>query len=152
MLLTLIEGRAVDSNPAVAGLPKLTTSERVLFLRKTGPQRFGEEVYTFLLLLAMMYFLVSRLRVSRRAAIVCAWLSTAVLSGLIRLPTSNWNVVLVVLLIPLARLILTSLYTKTKNIRLSTGTHITNGTGRPQLGRDRGALGFGLHDALRLGR
>ena len=55
-----------------------------------------------------------------------AWLITAVVFGLIHLPTYNWNVLQCIVVIGSARLVLTLPWIMTKNIWVSTGAHIVN--------------------------
>ncbi len=64
--------------------------------------------------------------VSRRRAILAAWLATAVWFGAAHLPAYGWNVAQSFLVIGVARLVLTPAYIRTKNILVSTGAHILN--------------------------
>jgi len=57
---------------------------------------------------------------------LAAWLITAVLFGLMHLPTYGWNLVQCVAVIGSARLVLTLPWILTKNIWVSTGAHIVN--------------------------
>ena len=74
----------------------------------------------------MSHICASALRVGRGLSIVIAWLATAVLFGLVHLPTYNWNLAQVLLIIGLARLILSLAGIKTKNLWVSAGAHIFN--------------------------
>jgi membrane protease YdiL (CAAX protease family) len=55
-----------------------------------------------------------------------AWLLSAVVFGLLHLPTYDWNLVQCLVVIGSARLVLTWAYVWTKNIWVSTGAHIIN--------------------------
>ncbi len=116
----------VHTNAAIAGLADLTTLELVLFFLKTIPQLMGEEVLTILPFLALMYLLYTRRGHSRKSSIVWAWLISAVMFGLVHLPTYGWDVIQCVIVIGSARLVLMLPYLLTKNIWVSTGTHILN--------------------------
>jgi hypothetical protein len=107
-------------------LSSLDTVGRIAFFIKTIPQLFGEEVITLLPFLAVMQLLSKSLRLGRKAAIVGAWLATALLFGLIHLPTYGWNVVQCIVIIGSARLMLTLPWIMTKNMWVSTGAHIVN--------------------------
>ena len=120
---------ALDRNESVASVAGLGGSELAAFFLRTGLQLFGEEVLTILPLLAVMYVAHARLGLSRKGAIITAWILSAVIFALVHLPSYNWNLVQVVLLIGLARLILSLAYLKTKNIWVSTGAHILNDWG-----------------------
>lgn len=124
--LVALKTLGLTANPAVAAVGQLSTTEAMLFFLKTLPQLVGEEILTILPFLALMYFLVAYLRVGRGLSIVIAWLATAVLFGLMHLPTYNWNLAQVLLIIGLARLILSLAYIKTKNLWVSAGAHIFN--------------------------
>jgi len=64
--------------------------------------------------------------VGRKGAIIGAWLITSVLFGLIHLPTYDWNLIQCIVVIGSARMVLTLPWIMTKNIWVSTGTHIIN--------------------------
>ncbi|MFZ4806390.1 MAG: CPBP family intramembrane glutamic endopeptidase [Hyphomicrobiaceae bacterium] len=116
----------VTPNAATALLSGLGTAERILFFAKIVPQLFGEEVITFLPFLALLQLLSKGFGFSRKAAIIGAWLISAVIFGLIHLPTYNWNLIQCIVIIGSARLILTLPWIMTKNIWVSTGAHIAN--------------------------
>ena len=113
-------------NPVFQRMAGMTGAQLTNFFVQTGLQLFGEEVVTILPFLALMYWLTVALHRSRRAAVVWAWLISAVFFALLHLPSYNWNLLQVLMLIGLARLILTLAYIKTKNIWVSTGAHILN--------------------------
>jgi membrane protease YdiL (CAAX protease family) len=116
----------VTANGSTSQLSSLDTVGRIAFFIKTIPQLFGEEVITLLPFLAVMQLLSKSLRLGRKAAIVGAWLATALLFGLIHLPTYGWNVVQCIVIIGSARLMLTLPWIMTKNMWVSTGAHIVN--------------------------
>lgn len=116
----------VKSNAATTQLAAMGTGERVLFFAKTVPQLLGEEVVTVLPFLAVLALLSNRFGVGRKGAVVGAWLVSSLLFGLIHLPTYDWNLVQCIVVIGTARLVLTLAWILTKNIWVSTGTHIIN--------------------------
>ena len=113
-------------NAATAALDAQSGPERVAFFLKTAVQLFGEELVTILPLLLVLWLLFDRLGLSRRAAVIGAWVASAVLFGLLHLPTYQWNLVQCLVVIGSARLVLSLAYLKTKNIWVSTGAHILN--------------------------
>ena len=124
LLVTKLFG--TNSNPAIAGLVDLTDFEKILFFLKTIPQLFGEEIFTILIFLALLSFASNKLNISRKKAILIAWLFSSILFALIHLPTYNWNFLQCILVIGSARMVLTLAYMFSKNIWVSTGTHIIN--------------------------
>ena len=100
-------------------------SQLVGFYLGTGIQLLGEEVFTILPFLAVMAFLHSR-GSSRRRSILVAWLATAVWFGAAHLPTYDWNLGQAVLVIGVARLVLTLAFIRTKNLWVSFGAHLLN--------------------------
>jgi membrane protease YdiL (CAAX protease family) len=116
----------VTPNSTTSQLGSLDTVGRIAFFAKTIPQLLGEEVITLLPFLAALQLFSKGFGFSRKAAIVGAWLLTALLFGLIHLPTYGWNVVQCIVVIGSARLVLTLPWIMTKNIWVSTGAHIVN--------------------------
>jgi membrane protease YdiL (CAAX protease family) len=116
----------VTPNAAAAELAGMDTLGRLAFFAKTVPQLLGEEIITVLPFLAVMTLLSARFGVGRRGAVLGAWLITALLFGLIHLPTYDWNLVQCVVVIGTARLVLSLAWILTKNIWVSTGAHILN--------------------------
>jgi membrane protease YdiL (CAAX protease family) len=98
----------------------------VFFYVGTFIQLFGEELVTILPFLAVLYWLHSKVRLSRKAAIVLAWVITAITFGAMHLPTYGWNIVQAIVLIGVARLALTLAFIRTKNILVSFGAHLLN--------------------------
>jgi membrane protease YdiL (CAAX protease family) len=62
----------------------------------------------------------------RKAGVIVAWLVSALIFGLLHLPTYDWNVIQCVVIIGSARLVLTLPWIMTKNLWVSTGAHILN--------------------------
>lgn len=114
------------ANPAAHAAVDVTAVDRVLFFARTGIQLFGEEVFTILPFLAILAFCHGKLGLSRRGAIILAWLGSAVLFGLAHLPTYDWHVAQALIGVGTARLVLTLPYIMTKNLWVSTGAHILN--------------------------
>lgn len=86
----------------------------------------GEELFSILPFLAIVYVLYAKVKLSRKSSVIIAWLVVAVYFGAAHLPTYGWNVAQALLIIGVARLILTLAYIRTKNILVSTGAHILN--------------------------
>jgi uncharacterized protein len=130
--VTLVVGGIVkatlgaSANPAISTANQLSTGGLALFLGKTAVQLVGEEVLTIIPMLAMLHLLVVRARLSRATGVLVAWLGSAVMFGLLHLPTYNWDFAQCVLIIGTARLMLSLAYIKTKNLWVSSGAHILN--------------------------
>ena len=122
LVSSLAETTANPAHQAAGGQP---APEVAFFFLRTGIQLFGEEVMSILPFLALLSFLSGR-GVSRRSAVLGAWLISAVLFGAAHLPTYDWNVMQSIVLIGSTRLVLTGAYMVTKNIWVSTGAHILN--------------------------
>lgn len=116
----------VSANAAAAQLAVLDGAERVQYFARMAPQLLGEELVTLLPFLALMHWLTNRCGTGRKKAIVAAWLLSALVFGLLHLPTYNWNWVQCVAIIGSARLVLSLPWIMTKNIWVSTGAHIAN--------------------------
>lgn len=115
-----------ETNPGVGGLATQNAEDRLLFFINSIPQLIGEELVTIIPFLAILYFLHSKAGLSRGAAIVVAWIVSAIWFAAIHLPTYNWNILQCLVLIGGARLVLTLAYLKTKNLWVSAGAHIIN--------------------------
>jgi hypothetical protein len=133
----------VTSNAAAAQLDGMDTAGRIAFFAKTVPQLFGEELVTLLPFLAVLALLSNRFGVSRKGAIVGAWLVSSLIFGLIHLPTYDWNLIQCIVVIGTARMVLTLAWILTKNVWVSTGAHIIN---------DWLLFGFGLLGAGLVGK
>jgi membrane protease YdiL (CAAX protease family) len=114
------------ANPAVAGLAEVDTPDRIAFFVNSVPQLLGEELFTILPLLGLLWLLTRRLGMPRRPAILAAWLITSLAFGLLHLPTYDWNPVQSLAFIGSARLVLTLAYLATGNLWVSTGAHLVN--------------------------
>jgi hypothetical protein len=115
-----------SSNAVIGALNAMTTTERVIFYLKAAPQLLGEEILTILPFLALLYWFHQHLGLSRTRAVLLAWVLSALWFGAAHLPTYQWNIAQCLLVIGSARLMLTLPYMLTKNIWVSTGTHILN--------------------------
>lgn len=113
-------------NEAIASAGSMNLSELAVFAVKVAIQLFGEELISILPFLAVLTFCFSRLKWSRKTAVLAAWLVSAVLFGLAHLSSYEWNILQCLLVIGTARLMLTLPYMVTKNIWVSTGVHILN--------------------------
>lgn len=96
----------------------------ISFYLGTFVQLFGEELFTILPLLAVMYWLFTKGHLTRKKSILFAWLITAVYFGAAHLPTYDWNFVQAIFVIGSARIVLTAAYIKTKNISVAFATHL----------------------------
>jgi membrane protease YdiL (CAAX protease family) len=116
----------MSENPVNAMLAEASNTARILFYLKTAPQLFGEEVVSILPFLAILWFCHAKLTLTRKRALIAAWLCTALIFGALHLPTYDWNFLQCFLVIGTARIVLLSGYLITKNIWVSTGAHIIN--------------------------
>lgn len=115
-----------NANPAANGLASSGALEIATFYIGTGVQLMGEEVFTLIPFLAIMYFLYSKGKVSRKKAIVWALVLSSIWFALAHLPTYGWNLLQVLLVIGTARVVLTLAYIRTKNLWVSYGAHVLN--------------------------
>ncbi len=115
-----------SANPALAKANELSSMGLLIFFTKTAVQLVGEEVLTVIPMLALLHLLVARVGLSRNASVCWAWLGTAILFGLVHLPTYQWDLAQCILIIGTARLVLSMAYIKTKNLWISAGAHIMN--------------------------
>ncbi|MEV0358518.1 CPBP family intramembrane glutamic endopeptidase [Nocardia sp. NPDC050697] len=113
-----------NANPATDGIEG--AGEVLAFYLGTGIQLVGEELFTVIPFLALLYFLTRRGAVSRKTAIAVAWLATAVWFGAAHLPTYDWNFAQCFIVIGGARLVLTLAWIRTKNLWVCSGAHILN--------------------------
>jgi hypothetical protein len=116
----------VTPNAMVSQLGDFDLAGRLVFFAKTIPQLFGEEVITLLPFLAVLQWCSKSLGMGRKGAIICTWVMTSVVFGLIHLPTYDWNWIQCIVIIGSARMVLTLPWILTKNIWVSTGAHIVN--------------------------
>jgi membrane protease YdiL (CAAX protease family) len=116
----------VSRNPGIAGMAASGPADQILFFAGSIPQLIGEELITIIPFLAIIYLLTQKFAMSRTAAVIVAWLVTALWFGAIHLPTYDFHIIQSLLLIGTARLVLTLAYIKTKNLWVSAGAHIIN--------------------------
>jgi uncharacterized protein len=116
----------MNENPVNSVLVEASNTARILFYLKTLPQLFGEEVVSILPFLAILWFCHEKLTMTRKQALISAWLCTALIFGALHLPTYDWNFLQCFLVIGTARIVLLSGYIITRNIWVSTGAHIIN--------------------------
>jgi uncharacterized protein len=116
----------VSSNEAIDEAGKGSALDTVAFYVGTGFQLVGEEVFTILPFLAVLYFLSAKAKVSRKTAIVLAWLLSSAWFAAAHLPTYDWNFAQAFIIIGGARVVLTLAYIRTKNLWVSAGAHIIN--------------------------
>ncbi|UGT58046.1 CPBP family intramembrane glutamic endopeptidase [Nocardia asteroides] len=114
------------TNPAAEDAGKGGAVDTVAFFVGTGFQLVGEEVFTVIPFLAVLYFAVAKAGLSRRNAILLAWLVSSLWFAAAHLPTYDWNFAQAFLVIGGARIILTLAYIRTKNLAVSAGAHIIN--------------------------
>lgn len=115
----------VSANPEL-GSPPVGVVDRVIAYVGAAIQLLGEELVTILPFFALLHVLTARGTLSRNAAVVVSWIVTAVWFGALHLPTYDWNVAQALIVIGVARLVLTLAYIRTKNLWVSTGAHIVN--------------------------
>jgi uncharacterized protein len=115
----------LNANSATDDLAEAGAAQIAAFYVGTGIQLMGEEVFTILPFLALLWFL-SRRGMSRKASILIAWGVTAVWFGAAHLPTYDWNVLQAIVVIGAARLVLTLAYIRTKNLWVCFGAHVLN--------------------------
>ncbi|SMQ68391.1 type II CAAX endopeptidase family protein [Agreia sp. VKM Ac-1783] len=114
------------ANTAADGLASGGAPEIITFYVGTAIQLLGEELFSILPFLALMYFFYTKAKLSRKTSIIIAWLVIGVYFGAAHLPTYDWNVIQALVGIGVARLLLTLAFIRTKNILVSTGAHILN--------------------------
>jgi len=116
----------LTANSATDDLAAQGAGAILAFYVGTFIQLFGEELFTILPFLAVMYFLHAKGRLSRKTALVLAWVATAIWFGAAHLPTYHWNFLQAILVIGAARIILSLAFIRTKNILVSFGAHLLN--------------------------
>lgn len=115
-----------NANAATNGLAEAGALEIIAFYVGTGIQLMGEEVFTLLPFLAIMYIFYKKAKVTRKQAIIWAWVLTAIWFGAAHLPTYGWNIAQAILVIGTARIVLTLAFIRTKNLWVSYGAHLLN--------------------------
>lgn len=114
-----------NPNPATDGFNG-NFVDAIPFFLKTIPMLFGEELLTILPFLIILRFGVQKLKMSRKTAIILAWVGSSIIFGAYHLPTYGWNVGQALIGIGFVRFILTYPYFKTKNIWASFIVHVMN--------------------------
>ncbi len=122
----LLLGVTESGNTATDGLVGASILERVAFYVGTGIQLLGEEILVIIPFLAVLSTLHLKFGVSRKKAILWAWLISAVWFGAVHFPTYSWNVIQALVVIGGARIALTLAFIRTKNLWVSVGAHIIN--------------------------
>lgn len=115
-----------ESNPVFEAIAMQSVAERQLFFLRTAVQLLGEELVTILPMLALMTLFHRHLGMTRKSAIVLAWLLSALIFGALHLPTYGWNFVQCFVVIGSARLVLSLAYLWTRNLWVSACAHIIN--------------------------
>ncbi|NYJ00412.1 hypothetical protein HNR19_001110 [Nocardioides thalensis] len=115
----------LSANTATDDLADAGAAQIIAFYVGTGLQLLGEEVFTILPFLGLLWFLTQR-GASRKKSILIAWLATAIWFGAAHLPTYDWNFAQAILVIGAARLVLTLAFIRTKNLWVSFGAHVLN--------------------------
>jgi len=132
IIITMAIGVAIKffgtttANAGIADAAQLGGAQLANFFAKVGVQLLGEELITILPFLAILALSRKLTGMARNAAVIVAWLASAVAFGLIHLPTYDWNLIQCLVVIGSARLVLTWAYIWSKNVWVSTGAHIIN--------------------------
>ncbi|MEK4290373.1 CPBP family intramembrane glutamic endopeptidase [Paenibacillus sp. FSL P4-0502] len=131
LIVTLVAGFIisklfnVSANPASEGFNGNFSDAIPAFL-KMIPMLFGEELITILPFLVILSLGVQKLKLSRKSAVILAWIVASIIFGAYHLQTYNWNVAQAILGIGIARVVLLYPYIKTKNIWTSFIVHVLN--------------------------
>lgn len=120
------EVSATAANPIGGQMAALPLPDLILFFVTTAPQLLGEEIITLLPFLAILGIGHVHLDLSRRNALLIAWIASAVLFGALHLPTYDWHPLQAIGIIGMARVALTLTYVLTKNLWAATVTHVAN--------------------------
>lgn len=116
----------VAPNATIAGAGAGGVVDTIALYVGSGIQLIGEEIFVVLPFLALMYFLFAKAGLSRKTAVILAWIISAVWFGAAHLPTYDWNWVQAIVIIGSARIALTLAFIRTKNLWVSAGAHIIN--------------------------
>lgn len=122
-------------NPASGILADLGPADRVATFLSMVPQLIGEEVMSVLPFLALVVLLVRVLRAPQWVGVTVATLATAVMFGLVHLPTYGGNVLQCVAVIGISRVVLLVPFLLTRRLWSSVSAHVLN---------DWGLFGLGL--------
>jgi membrane protease YdiL (CAAX protease family) len=124
--LVLAQFISMTPNPSFEALGHFGAVDLAAFAVRTFIQLVGEEILTILPLLAVLWFCVRKLNLSRRLGLIIAVIVSTLVFAALHLPTYNWNVIQCLGGIGTARLILTAAYLVTRNLWVSAGAHIVN--------------------------
>jgi len=113
-------------NPVSDAVGMMKPADLALLLVPTVFQLVGEELLGILPFLAVLWFCVSRLCLSRRAGIVAGLIVSGLVFGAAHLPTYDWHWAQALIGIGTARVLLTLGYIVTRNLWVSAGAHILN--------------------------
>ena len=113
-----------NANPVGTSVQTNSLYMNILLFLNTIPMLLGEELLTIIPFLIILQFSTRTLKVSRKKAVVIAWIVSSLIFGSLHLPTYKWNFIQAVFLISGTRLILTYTYMKTKNTWISFLVHI----------------------------
>lgn len=113
------------SNPAIHAISAMPPADAANLLATSAVQLLGEELIAVLPLLALLAML-HRAGMKPWFAIGVSWVVTSLAFGALHLPTYDWHVEQALLVIGMARVVLTGVYLATGNIWASTITHVVN--------------------------
>lgn len=129
VIVTIVVGTLINSvfhtvaNPAGDMLTTASGLDKVLFFGWSAVQLLGEEIFTVLIFLGSLALLHRAM--PRKRALCLAVLVASIIFGLAHLPTYQGNMAQAAALIPI-RIVLLLPYLITRNIWVSTSTHILN--------------------------
>ncbi len=124
--LALRQVTDMTTNPAAGLLVAGGPADYAAFFARTAIQLVGEELVTILPLLAVLWFCVDRLGMSRRTGLIAGVVVSTLWFAALHLPTYDWNLIQCFAGIGGVRLILTAAYLLTRNLWVSAGAHIIN--------------------------
>ncbi|WP_022889166.1 CPBP family intramembrane glutamic endopeptidase [Agromyces italicus] len=116
----------VSPNTTIAAAGDAGGVDTIALFVGSGIQLVGEEVFTLLPFLAVLYLLFAKGGLSRKTAVVLAWVASALWFGAAHLPTYDWNAAQAFLVIGSARIAFTLAFIRTKNLWVAAGAHILN--------------------------
>jgi hypothetical protein len=123
LMVKAVFGAASDAAVA-SGFKNASVPDIIAFYVGTAVQIVGEEIFTILPFLALMFFFFAKARLPRKTTIILAWMISAVWFGLAHLPAYHWNLAQVLFVQGVSRLVLSLAFIRTKNLWVSFGTHL----------------------------
>jgi hypothetical protein len=87
----MLHGGLTAANPAAAIVLNLKGLDLALFIAGTAPQLLGEGLVTAIPFLALLTVFTTQMKLSRRTAVIAAWIGSAALFGLLHLSTYQWH-------------------------------------------------------------